>query len=125
MFVLDERIRTDGSLARTTASAAGDRVVIEDDDGVSGALSVVAIDRVMTRYGRPLEPDIVLDGASLVCGKYQLRRLRFHAVVDAEARDYLVWQRPDGEPLACIAATAAAALRYLVLRLHSERTSGN
>ena len=87
-------------------------------------LSVVAIDRVMTRYGRPLEPDIILDGASLVCGKYQLRRLRYHAVVDAEARDYLVWHRPDGESLACIAATVAAALRYLVLRLRSERTSG-
>lgn len=124
MLVLDERIRPDGSVARTRATASDDRVIIDDDDGAQGALSVVAIDRVMTRYGRPLEPDIVLDGASLVCGKYQLRRLRYHAVVDAEARDYLVWQRPDGEPLACIAATVAAALRYLVLRLRSERTSG-
>lgn len=124
MMVLDERIRPDGSLARTRASWDGDRVMIEDDDGASGALSVVAIDRVMTRFGRPLEPDIALDGASLVCGNYQLRRLRYHAVVDAEARDYLVWHRPDGEPLACIASTVAAALRYLVLRLRSERASG-
>ena len=124
MFVLDERIRPDGSLARTWATCTGDRVALHDEDGADGALSVVAIDRVMCRYGRPLEPSIVLDGESLVCGKYQLRRLRYHAVVDAEARDYLVWHRPDGEPLACVAATIAAALRYLVLRLRNERTSG-
>jgi hypothetical protein len=125
VFVLDERIRPDGSLARTWATYAADRLELHDDEGASGALSVLALDRVMCRYGRALEPDIVLDGDSLLCGKYQLRRLRYHALVDAEARDYLVWQRPDGEPLACIAATAAAALRYLVLRLRRDPTSGN
>ncbi|HET9623031.1 MAG TPA: hypothetical protein VFP84_16780 [Kofleriaceae bacterium] len=125
MFVLDERIRPDGSLARTRAAWRGDHLALEDDDGTAGALSLVAVDRVMCRYGRPLDPDIALDDESLPCGEYQLRRLRFHAIVDAEARDYLVWQRPDGEPLACLAATAAAALRYLVLRLRTEPTSGN
>jgi hypothetical protein len=50
-----------------------------------------------------------------------LRRLRHHAPVDATGRDYLVWERPGAEPLAVVATMAAAALRYLVLRITAER----
>ena len=77
---------------------------IIEDDGPTGELSLLAVDRVMCRYGRPLDHGVALEGDSLVCGKYRLRRLRYHAIVDAEGRDYLVWERPDGEPLACVAA---------------------
>lgn len=143
MLLLDERILADGSHARTYASLAGDRVRIHDDaadtgglrevaeargvrqaaatavDGIAdGALSVAALDRVMTRYGRELEPDVRLDGDALALpGGYRLRRLRYHAIVDAEGRDYLVWERPEGDPLAAVATMVTAALRYLVLRL--------
>ena len=121
MLLLDERIKPDGSHARTFAAAVGDdRVEIRDDDGARGMLSLAAFDRVMCRYGRPLDENIVLDGEPLVLGVYRLRRLRHHAIVDAEGRDYLVWERPDGEPLACIATMVTAALRYLVLRLAGE-----
>jgi hypothetical protein len=125
VLLLDERIKADGSHARTWAASAGDRLRISDDDGPTGELSLVAVDRVMCRYGRPLEHGIALEGESLVCGEcgaYRLRRLRYHAAVDAEGRDYLVWERPDGEPLACVAAMATAALRYLTLRLAGERS---
>jgi hypothetical protein len=125
VLLLDERIKADGTHARTWATGEGEHVQIRDDDGPGGALSVIAVDRVMCRYGRPLDPGILLEGDSLACGRYRLRRLRYHAVVDAEARDYLVWERPDGEPLACVAAMATAALRYLALRLAGERPSGN
>ena len=99
----------------------GDRLRLVDDDGSVGELSLVAVDRVMCRYGRPLERGIALEGDSLLCGKYRLRRLRYHAAVDAEGRDYLVWERADDEPLACVAAMVTAALRYLTLRLADER----
>jgi hypothetical protein len=122
VLLLDERILADGTHARTFAAPAGaDRIVIRDDDGTSGELSLHAIDRVMVRYGRPLDPGIALDGERLVLGPHALRRLRFHAIVDATGRDYLVWERPDGEPLAALATTVTAALRYLVLRLAAER----
>lgn len=121
MLLLDERIKADGAHVRTWAAAAGDRLQITDDDGATGELSLVAVDRVMCRYGRPLDHGIALEGDSLVCGRFRLRRLRYHAAVDAEGRDYLVWERPDGEPLACVAAMATAALRYLTLRLAGER----
>jgi hypothetical protein len=162
VLLLDERIRADGTLARSWAARAGDRVRISDDDGAAGELSIAALDRVMCRYGRPLDPEIPLSGDALgggpaaaatdggdgdgggdggdgggdggdggsdatrvldLPGGYRLRRLRYHAPVDATGRDYLVWERPasDGEPLAVIATMATAALRYLVLRIAGER----
>ncbi|HEU4727870.1 MAG TPA: hypothetical protein VFT22_08285 [Kofleriaceae bacterium] len=121
MLLLDERIKPDGTHVRTWATTAGERLRISDEEGATGELSVVAVDRVMCRYGRPLEHGIALEGNSLACGGYRLRRLRYHAAVDAEGRDYLVWERPDGEPLACVATMATAALRYLTLRLAGER----
>ena len=122
----DDRIRPDGRHAKTTATLVDDgRLLIADDgEGVLGHLSVAAIDRVMVRYGRPLEDDVaVADPGVELPGGYRLRRLHFHAAVDAMGRDYLVWERPDGEPLAAIGPMVTAALRYLVLRLAGERTS--
>src|SRR5688572_19461456 len=112
VLLLDERILADGTHARTWAAAVGeDRISIRDDDGTSGELSLTAIDRVMGRYGKPLDPGITVDGERLALGTHGLRRLRFHAIVDATGRDYLVWERPDGEPLAALATTVTAALR--------------
>ncbi len=125
MLLLDERILADGRHAKTFATAIDGKLRLRDDggDGELGELSVTAVDRVMIRYGRPLEADVQLDDAGLeLPGGYRLRRLHYHAVVDAMGRDYLVWDRPDGEPLAAIASMVTAALRYLVLRLSDERT---
>jgi hypothetical protein len=122
VLLLDERILADGTHARTHAEVEGDKVRIRDDDGTSGELSVAALDRVMTRYGRELEETIGLVGDVLeLPGGYRLRRLRYHAAVDATGRDYLVWERPDGEPLAAVGTMVTAALRYLVLRLSDAR----
>lgn len=123
VLLLSERIRDDGTLAKSWARALGDRIQVVDDDGAHGELSLTALDRVMVRYGRALEPDLALDGDHLeLDGGYRLRRLRYHAIVDAEGRDYLVWERPNEEPLGVVASMATAALRYLVLRLAEERT---
>src|SRR3954470_18882819 len=98
-LLLDERILGDGRHASTWASfEAGPQVHIADDDGTAGALSIAALDRVMVRYGLPLDEAIALDGETLEFGEgRRLRRLRHHAPVDATGRDYLVWERP-GEP---------------------------
>jgi hypothetical protein len=126
-LLLDERILADGHLARTFASVSGDRVRVRDDE-VDGELSVAALDRVMVRYGLPLDESIRLEGDALDLGDgRRLRRLRHHAPVDATGRDYLVWERPNEPPLAVIATHATAALRYLVLRLdaeHPRKTEG-
>lgn len=125
MLLLDERILADGTHATTFAKLDGDRVQIVASDGAHGALSVAALDKVMTRYGRALKADVVLDGDSLALpGGYRLRRLRYHAIVDAEGRDYLVWEAPGADPVAAVATMVTAALRYLVLRLASDGKPG-
>ena len=121
MLLLDERILPDGTHAKTHAVVVGERISIRDDDGTCCELSVGALDRVMTRYGRELDPAITLTGDVLALpGGQRLRRMRYHAPVDATGRDYLVWERPGAPPLAVIAAMATSALRYLVLRLAGE-----
>ena len=126
-LLLDERILADGSCARTFARVDGDKLRIHDDE-VDGELSVAALDRVMTRYGLPLDETISLAGDALDLAEgRRLSRLRYHAPVDATGRDYLVWQRPGEPPLAVIATHATAALRYVVLRLdaeHPRKTEG-
>jgi len=125
VLLLDERILGDGNHVRTWASLVGERLHLRDDDGTAGELSISAVDRVMCRYGRELDPAIVLVNDERhqldLPGGYRLRRLRYHAIVDAEGRDYLVWERPDGEPLAVVGTMVTAALRYLVLRIGGER----
>jgi hypothetical protein len=124
-LLIDERILADGRHARTWASLADGRFQLADEGGASGALPIEALDRVMVRFGRALDPEIARTGDSLDCGAGRvLRRLRYHAIVDAEARDYLLWERPGEEPLAVIATTAAAALRHLLERLGGPIASG-
>ncbi len=125
-LLLDEHILADGRAQRRWASlvpGAGARVRVDDDAGAGGELSVAAIDRVMVRYGRELDPAIALDGEVLELGEgRRLRRLRYHAPVDATGRDYLVLERPGEPPLAVIAVQATAALHYLALRMDQERS---
>lgn len=124
MLLLDERIRADGAHSRTWATSDGERVQIRDDDGAEGALAIEVVDHVMRRYGRPLDAELALDGEALRCGRYTLRRLRHRALVDADGRDYLVWERPGEEPVVCVAATATAALRFLLDRISRGAASG-
>lgn len=121
-LLLDERILADGTHACTYACFVDGSVLVDDEDGSRGTLSIHALDRVMTKYGLPLEDNVSLDGESLELGDgRRLRRLRYHSPVDATGRDYLVWERAGQPPIAVIATHATAALRYLVLRLDGER----
>lgn len=119
---IDEHIRLDGTTVRTRLGFDG-RVTVTCDDGIHGALSIAAIGKVMERYGRPLDTQIAplpseAESPRLPLGEAgALCMLRFKARVDAEPRDYLVWERSDGEPLAALSTGVAAALRYLCLQL--------
>jgi len=116
-LLLDERITADGLHAKTHATFDDGRFVVHDDHGPAGALSLVALERVMQKYGLPLDEEIDLErdgGEALDLGEgRRLRRFRYHAIVDAEGRDYLVWEVPNEPPKAVLATHATAALRYL------------
>jgi hypothetical protein len=121
VLLIDEHIRPDGVTARTYVDVDEGRLQVIGDDGVHGRLSATAVERVMKRYGRPLEEGIQADGEALVLVPgVTLRILRFRAQVDAAPRDWLVWHQEGHEPLAALATSISAALRFLVLRLAEE-----
>jgi hypothetical protein len=125
---IDEHLRLDGMTVKTHLGFDDGRVTIVSDDGIHGQLSVHAIGKVMERYGRPLDLAIApLEGTPrLELGDFgALRMLRFRARVDVEARDYLVWDRAEGEPLAALSNGVAAALRYLCLQLAERKGEGD
>jgi hypothetical protein len=124
-LLLDERILADGIHVRTHASVDGDRVTLHEAQKAIGGLTVAALGHVMQHYGRELEGSIVDSGALTgdaleLPGGLRLRRFHYHAIVDAEGRDYLVWERPGQPPLAVVATMATAALRYIALRVAGD-----
>ena len=106
----------------TTASGELVPVLLRDD---AGALVLVAdedlplpdgaLDAVMARYGKPLGEGVSLVPVAAIdlgAGR-ALRHVRHLALYDVIARDYLVYERPEGEPLCALATTVAGALDHL------------
>jgi len=79
------------------------------------ALPNGALDGVMARFGTPFDPEAeVTVIATLLLGEARaLRHVRHLARYDVIARDYLVYDAPDREPLCALATTVAGALAHL------------
>jgi hypothetical protein len=85
------------------------------DDGGALALPPQAVGAVMRRFGAPLdltEPLTVVASLELEGGNV-LRHVRHRARYDVIARDYLVLEAPDREPLCGLATAVAGALAHL------------
>ena len=84
-------------------------------------LPIVALERVMERYGKPLADGVALDGpgaASLTLGPLGeggvLYRIRHLARYDVIGKDFIVWKSgPSSEPVAELATAVSAALVHL------------
>ncbi len=124
-LLVDEHIRADSVTVRTWLRRDGERVHVEVEPGISGALSAGALLHVVRRYARPLDDEAAagLAGspALALADGAALHILHHHAPVDASGRHWLVLTAPGAEPVAALAAGVAAALRYLVARLDGER----
>lgn len=84
-------------------------------EGEAWPLPVAALGAVFARYGAPFDTTArVAPGASFALHDGQvLRHVRHLAGYDVIARDYLVYERPDGEALCALGASVAAALLHL------------
>jgi hypothetical protein len=112
-LTIGERILEDGSRETVTLEHA-DGALLLRVGGSPARLPEGALERVMTRYGKPLAEAIVLDGPALDVGEGRVLRLfRHRARYDVIARDFLVWSAPGQEPLAELAIAVTAALVHL------------
>jgi hypothetical protein len=77
-----------------------------------------ALDAVMARYGVPFDPEAsitVVSTLALEPGR-TLRHVRHLAGYDVIARDYLVYEVPDAQPLCALSTTVARGLEHLANR---------
>ena len=87
--------------------------MVESDEALP--LPEGALDAVMTRYGAPLDPAARVTPVEALDlgGGRTLRRVRHLAGYDVIARDYLVFDTPDGPALCALATTVTGALAHL------------
>ena len=114
MFKIHEFSSAAGSLSSVYLRVGQAGLEIVTDDGVR-ALPPGALAAVLARYGAPFDADVpIASVATLDLESGQtLRHVRHLAGYDVIARDYLVYERPDAEPLCALAATVSAALLHL------------
>lgn len=111
---IHETTRTDGSLAPVVLVREDEALVLSLEEKRL-PLPAGALDAVMRRYGRAVEPtEVLLDVARLdLGGGAVLRHVRHLARYDVIARDYLVYELPDLEPVCALAVSVAGALEHL------------
>jgi hypothetical protein len=105
--------RLSGVYLRMSDGAPGTLELV-DRDGAS-SLPVQALDKVLARYGAPLDAgaEITLVAELDLGDARRLRHVRHLAGYDVVPRDYLVLDGGDGEPLCAMGAQVAGALMHL------------
>jgi hypothetical protein len=106
----------DAGVRETVEVSAEDGALIVFVAGVRTVLPMLVLERVMERYGKPLEDGILLDGPGSarvdLGGGSVLHRIRHRGFYDVIARDFVVWTSPGREPLAELATGVSAALAH-------------
>jgi hypothetical protein len=114
MLKIHETTRSDGSLAPLHLRRDDEGLALVSDAGVQ-PLPDGALDAVMRRFARPIEPsaELVEVAALDLEGGARLRHVRHLARYDVIARDWLVLEAPGQEPAGALATTVAGALSHL------------
>jgi hypothetical protein len=117
-LVIHESFNEAGARETVVVSTEEDGALVVSVDGAATQLPMVVLERVMERYGKPLEDGIALDGdgsARVDLGNGSvLHRIRHRGFYDVIARDFVVWTSPGREPLAELASGISAALVHFV-----------
>src|SRR6478609_6331819 len=114
MFRIHEFSSASGELSSVFLRVADGELVLSSE-GCEWLLPSGALRAVLTRYGAPFDASArSTEIASLRLSEGEcLRHVRHLAGYDVIARDYLVYERADGEALCALAATVTAALLHL------------
>ncbi len=114
MLKIHETTTASGALSEVFLRYESEVLEIVVDDGAL-ALPEGALEAVMDRFGAPLDPTAQLAhvGVLQLGSARVLRHVRHLARYDVIARDYLVYERANGEPLCALATTVAGALDHL------------
>lgn len=114
MLRIHEFTKPDGQLATVSLEAAEGASLRLVTEGESLAVPPGALEAVMERYGAPLDAtERVVPVGELALEAAKLRHVRHLARYDVIARDYLVFERPDREPVCVLATTVAGALAHI------------
>ena len=114
MFRIHEFSSASGQLSSVYLRLADEQLEIVSDDG-AWVLPQGALYAVLARFGAPFDEDArssLIATLHLAEGE-SLRHVRHLAGYDVIARDYLVYDPPNGDALCALAATVAAALLHL------------
>ena len=114
MFKIHEFSSASGQLSSVCLRPTDSQLEIVSEDG-AWPLPQGALYAVLARFGAPFDEDArssVIATLHLAEGE-SLRHVRHLAGYDVIARDYLVYEHPNGEALCALAATVAAALLHL------------
>src|SRR5262245_10684187 len=116
MLKIHEVTTEAGELSDIVLRVAADSSQLElvDAEGTFG-LPRLALEKVLTRYGAPFDPEArITQVAELDLGDGErLRHVRHLAGYDVVERDYLVLDRDGAESVCAPGATVAAALQHL------------
>jgi hypothetical protein len=113
-LTIHERLGEDGA-RETVEVGVEDGALVVSVAGVATLLPMEVLERVMERYGKPLEDGVALDGPSIdLGGGSALRVIRHRGFYDVIARDFVVWEGVGREPLAELATAVSAALVHFV-----------
>lgn len=128
MLKIHETTRSDGSLGEVLLrhdEGGGLAIVIE---GRGLALPDGAVEAVMAKFGAPIAPserEKLGEIARLdLGGGAVMRHVRHLARYDVIARDWLVYEAPNAEPLCAMATTVAGALEHLARAAAASNPSG-
>lgn len=114
MLKIHESIDASGGAVSTFLATRDAGLVLVDADG-EFPLPAGAVEAVMARFGRPLDPsaDLVAVAALEIGQGKVLRHVRHLARFDVIAKDFLVLECPGTEPACALATIAAGALAHL------------
>jgi hypothetical protein len=115
MLKIHETTTESGGLSSVFLQVDDDGTLTLVSDEEAMALPASSLDRVMARFGQPLEPSerVAEVGALDLRDGHIIRHVRHLGRYDVIARDYLIYSATGQEPLCALATTVAGALAHL------------